>query len=126
MTVEEVPEAVVNIHSCSDGPFAFVGGACLPAACDVRLGQVAEVAYRMCRERNLRPVRSGYAEGTGVVSINTLFHYLTGALPVCYEGPHGTKGNLYTHEEILEVHLTFAEVYLTLLKEEGLRSALPY
>lgn len=126
LTIEEVPEATVNIHSCSLGPFSLYKGASLPAPYDVRLAQVAEVAHRLLVARRLRPEPPyRHTGGDGMVSINTLFHYLTGALPICYEGPHGTKDNPFTHEEILEIHLAFAEAHLTLLKDEGLRPPLP-
>jgi hypothetical protein len=127
LTVEEVPEAAVNAHTCDLGPFCIYRGASLPTAYEVRLAQVAAVARRRLAERQLRPEPPyRYTSGEGVVSLNTLFHYLTGALPICYEGPNGNRKNPYTHEEILEIHLTFAETFLTMLAEEGLRPPLPF
>jgi hypothetical protein len=126
LTVAEVPEAVVNAHSCELGPFIFYRGASLPTPCEVRLAQVAAVAHRRLLEKNLRPEPLyRHTSGDGLVSLNTLFHYLTGTLPICYEGPDGTAKRPYTHEEILEIHLTFAETFLALLADEGLRPPLP-
>jgi len=127
LTVDEVPEAVVNIHSCSLPPFLLYKGASIPAAYEVRQAQVAEACRGKLAQRELRPLDSyRHSSGDGVVSLNTLFHYLTGALPLCYEGPHGTLDHPYTHEEILEIHLAFAETFLELLSDEGLRPPLPF
>jgi hypothetical protein len=127
LTVAEVPEAVVNAHTCELGPFVVYKGASLPTPYDVRLAQVAEVAHRRFLERGLRPEPIyRHTSGEGTVSLNTLFHFLTGALPICYEGPNGTRKHPFTHEEILEIHLTFAEVFLTMLADEGLRPPLPF
>lgn len=127
LTLEEVPEATANIHSCSLGPFVIYVKKSLPLPYDVRLAQVGEACHRKFLERKLRPANIyRHSTGDGTVTFDTLLHYLTGALPISCEGPHGTTDHPFTHEEILQVHLTFHEVWLTMLAEEGLRPSLPY
>jgi len=124
LVVEEVPEAVANMHSHSTEPMFFYTGWSMPAAYDIRRAQVAEVVYGKLAERNLRPMPLYRWKEQETFAIDSLFHFLTGSLPLIVECPHGMASLPYTREEILEIQMTFHEVFLTMLKEEGLRPPL--
>jgi hypothetical protein len=126
LAVREVPEAVANMHSHGGGPVMFYTGLGLAAAYDVRMAQVSEVVYRALASRGLRPLPPyRYKHNEGAFVLDTMLHVLAGCLPLQCECPHGLASNPYTREEILEVQMTFHEVFLTLLADEGLRPPLP-
>ena len=126
LAVAEQPEAVVNIHSHSTPPILMPVAWSVPVSYEVRAAQVAEVSYRALLARGLRPQPMlRHKASDGEISIDTLFHILTGSLPLVYECPHGVASCRYTREEILEIQMTYYEIILTMLAEEGLRPPLP-
>lgn len=126
LVVDEVPEAVANMHSCGSGPFMFAHGLSVPPAYEIRMAEVTGVLRREFTERGLRPLPPyRYKPNEGGFALDSMFHFLTGCLPVLCECPHGLVSNPYTREEILEVQMTFHEVFVTTLAEEGLRPPLP-
>jgi len=127
LAAAEAPEAVVNIHSHSTPPVLMPVAWSVPPSYEVRAAQVAEVSYRALLAKGLRPQPiARYKPSDGEISIDTLFYILTGALPLVYECPHGVAKCPYTREEILEIQMTYYEVILTMLAEEGLRPPLPF
>ena len=127
LAVAERPEAVVNIHSHSTPPILMPVAWSVPASYEVRAAQVAEVSYRALLAKGLRPHQLlRHRPSDGEISIDTLFHVLTGSLPLVYECPHGVASCPYSREEILEIQMTFYEVILTMLADEGLRPPLPF
>jgi hypothetical protein len=126
LIVSETPEAVANMHSCGLGPFMIHSGLSVPPAYEIRMAQVAGVLACKFAERHLRPCPPyRYKHNDGGFVLDSMFHFLTGSLPILCEGPHGLISNPYTREEILEVQMTFHEVFLTMLAQEGLRPPLP-
>jgi hypothetical protein len=126
LVVDEAPEAVANMHSHSTGPVMFYTDTPFAAAVDVRRAQVSEVCYRRLLEKGLRPLPPyRYKSSEGHFALDGMFHYLCGSLPIVCECPHGVASLPYTREEILEIQMTFYEVFLTLLDQEGLRPPLP-
>jgi hypothetical protein len=126
LVAAEAPEAVANMHSHSTGPVMFYTDTPFATAVDVRRAQVSEVCYRRLAEKGLRPLSPyRYRSSEGHFALDGMFHYLSGCLPIVCESPHGVASLPFTREEILEVQMTFYEVFLTLLDEEGLRPPLP-
>ncbi len=121
LVVEETPEGVANMHSHSTGPMFFYTGWSMPAAYDVRRAQIAQAAYERLAAKKLRPMPLYRYQAKETVAIDTLFYMLTGSLPLVTECPHGMAENPYTREEILEIQMTFHEVFVTMLAKEGLR-----
>jgi len=127
LVVSETPEAVANMHSCGLGPFMIYSGLSVPPAYEIRMAQIAGVLSRKFAERGLRPCPPyRYKPNEGGFTLDSMFHFLTGSLPILCEGPHGLSSNPYTREEILEVQMTFHEMFLTTLAQEGLRPPLPF
>jgi hypothetical protein len=127
LAVAEQPEAVVNIHSHSTPPILMPVPWSAPVSYEVRAAQVAEVAWRELTARGLRPQPMlRHRPSDGEISIDTLFHVLTGSLPLVYECPHGVASCPYTRKEILEIQMTYYEVILAMLADEGLRPPLPW
>ncbi len=126
LVVSEVPEAVANMHSCGLGPYLVHHRLGMPPGYEVRMAQVGEACRREFLERGLRPEPPyPYRANDGVYCLDSMFHWLTGCLPIQIECPHGLSSHPYTREEILEVQMTFHEVFLTMLAEEGLRPPFP-
>ena len=122
LVADEAPEAVANMHSHATGPMFFYTGWSMPAAYDIRRAQIAEVTSTGNSPRETsRPAPLYRYKTTETVAIDTLFYMLTGSMPLITECPHGMASLPYTREEILEIQMTFHEVFLTMLAGEGLR-----
>jgi hypothetical protein len=117
LALEEVPDCVVNSHSYQLSPGVIAYSTVLDGYAERQREMSAAIGGAL-EERDLRP--RDYFERSGYNLVGAL-HLACGALAVTFEGPHGVQENPYTHEQILDCHLSSIEGALTFGADRGFR-----
>jgi len=110
---EETPDCVLVLHAHAPGAYISQPNAFIPQHYQYHQAQIgALVAERLGRD-GLRPAwrpAKGPCE-IAYFNLPTALHYVSGALPLAFEFPHGVESDPFTFDEILDIGLsTFEEV----------------
>jgi len=117
LALAEAPDCVLNSHSYQLSPGVIAYSSVLDGYAERQRALSASIEAAL-DGRDLRP--RDYFEQAGYNLVVAL-HLACGALAAVFEGPHGVQENPYTHDEILDCHLSAIEGALTFGAEEGFR-----
>ena len=57
-----------------------------------------------------------------MLTLDSAYYHLCGALPLIFEGPHGAQeDNRYTHQQIVDIYLTIFEGLMIVGVREGFK-----
>lgn len=120
LAVDEKPDCVLDLHSCSAGPFYVVGGDAIPGSI-VRRQFYVDGFYRQLLRNRLGYHCSWTTQGReGVVTLDSAYYHLCRALPLIFESTDGTeKQRPFTHEQIVDAQLIAIEALVTMGVHEG-------
>jgi hypothetical protein len=127
LALEETPDLVLDLHSCGAGPFFIVGDYSIPEIFSRRQYYIDGFCRRMLSER-LNIHRAWTTQGQErVITLDSAFYHICGALPVLFEGAHGAQpNNVYTYEQIVDAYLTIIEGIITIGVKEGFKPPVPW
>lgn len=122
LAVDEKPDCVLDMHSCSAGPFFIVGDEALPESFVRRQFYLDGFFRQLLRER-LGIHRSWTTEGReGALTLDGAYYHLCHALPLVFESADGTDAERpFTHEQIVDMQLIAVETLLTVGAREGFK-----
>lgn len=114
---EETPDCFMVLHSHGPGPWIASPNALIPQRCQYHQVQIATLVAERHRREGLRPGRQPIAGVSqtgyfGTINLPTALHYVSGALPLAFEFPHGLQNFPYTFDQILDVGLSMFEEVL--------------
>lgn len=122
LALDETPDFALDLHSCGSGPFLIVGDPALPEECNRRHHYLDGFCRNLLRERLgiHRPWSSLGIEG--VLTLDSAYYHVCGALPMVLEGADGAQpSNRQTHEQIVDAYLTVIEGLMTVGAREGFK-----
>jgi hypothetical protein len=122
LALDETPDCVLDMHSCSAGPFFIVGGGALPERLSRRQFYIDGFFRDLMRQR-LGVHRPWTTEGgEGVLTLDTAYYHLCHALPLVFESTDGTDPERpFSHEQIVDSQLIAIEALVTIGTREGFR-----
>ena len=122
LAVDEKPDCVLDLHSCSAGPFFIVGCGSLPEKISRRQHYIDGFYRALMRER-LGMHRAWTTEGhEGALTLDGAYYHLCQALPLVFESTDGTDPQRpLTHEQIVDSQLVAIEALVTIGAREGFK-----
>jgi hypothetical protein len=122
LAVEEKPDCVLDLHSCSVGPFYIVGNDAIPERLSRRQFYIDGFYRQLLRER-LGIHRDWTTDGReGALTLDGAYYHLCHALPLVFESADGTdKQRPSTHEQIVDSQLIAIEALATMGVREGFK-----
>jgi len=122
LALEEVPDCVLDLHSCGSGPFMIVGGGFVPESYRRRQYYIDGVCRSALAGRNLGPKPWTVEGSERALTLNDAYFHVCHALPLLFEGAHGAQeDNIHTHDEIVDTYLTMFEAVLGVGQLEGFK-----
>ena len=120
LAVEEKPDCVLDLHSCSAGPFYIVGNAAIPERLSRRQFYIDGVYRQLLRQR-LGVHRDWTTESQeGALTLDGAYYQLCHALPLVFESTDGTdRQRPFTHAQIVDAQLIAIEALVTVGVVEG-------
>jgi len=125
LALDETPDLVLDLHSCGAGPFFIVGNSSLPESFNRRQYYLDGFCRRMLSER-LNIHRPWTVKGKErVITLDSAFYHVCGALPMLFEGSDGAHPRYpYSHEQIVDAYLTVIEGLITVGVKEGFKPSI--
>ena len=122
LALEEKPDCVLDLHSCSAGPFYIIGSDALPERMSRRQFYI-DGAYRQLLRERMGYHRNWTTEGReGALTLDSAYYHLCHALPLVFESTDGTDSQRpFTHEMIVDSQLIAIESLMTIGVHEGFR-----
>ncbi|HNS32534.1 MAG TPA: M14 family zinc carboxypeptidase [bacterium] len=117
LVLDETPDMFIVLHSHNPGPWIASPNALIHSDYQWRQIEIGAIVADRHRREGLRPAwhpRTHGQEGYfTTVNLPTALHFVSGALPLAFEFPHGlAEGKPYTFNEILDIGLTLFEEIL--------------
>jgi len=122
LALDEHADVVLDLHSCETGPFMIVGDPCLPEPLREAEFRIDGAFRQRLRDRNLGAKPWTVRSHSEVLSLRELYWHVAGAQTLIFEGPNGMReGNIWSHEQIVDMYLTLFEVLAEIGMHEKFR-----
>ena len=105
----EIPDCILSCHSCEADPGFGAPDAYISENCRALQSQVAGVVTSAQLAAGLRVFPRSNLNMHNYFYLQDILHMATGALPLLYEFPHGTRNASFTYQEIIDLGLTLFE-----------------